>query len=284
MKKRNSGIIGYQFLFLLLCLNISVLGSDKVVHICDDEAGWPPFVYNPVIDGEKDKTIIKGATVELIKEIFKEIGQEYTFEVIPWKRCILEVEKYAEKGNYEAFSNGGYSEERSKKYLTSLPLYYLSTGVFYSKKNFPNGIEINKIEDIKKYRFCGVHGYSYRSWNLKDSDISFRAKSGEAVLKMLSKGRCDVFTNGNVPIYAKVLSTGKSIIPDNVGSFLADNILAPSSFHIYISKGSPRGKELLEKINNAILKLRENGTYEKIYSKYYKKIGLEFKTGGLTPQ
>lgn len=263
----------------LFCILLSTTRTAhaEIMRICDDEAGWPPYVYNPIVDGKPDKSQITGATIELLDAIFREINQDYTLELLPWKRCLNEVEGYPTKGKFEAFSNGSYSEERARLYHTSLPIYSLDRGVFYSTEKFPNGIDVSSLEKIKNYRVCGVHGYTYELWGLGEGEIDLSPKSSAAALKMVSLGRCDVFPSNITPIYGQSF-IGEPIVPSDINVYMIDYIPA-RNFHIFISRGSERGETILKTINNAISLLKENGVYDEIFDRYYRKIGLHFLQG-----
>ena len=114
-----------------------------IVNICDDAALWPPFAYAPLVNGEPDQSQIQGATVDLLAVIFDEIGLQHSITLLPWKRCMREVENFAYNRNFEMISNGSYSAERAEKYHASLPLYGLNRGIYYSVDRFPDGIEIS---------------------------------------------------------------------------------------------------------------------------------------------
>lgn len=104
----------------------------QTVHICRNGSEYPPYVYWERIDGEINKTRLTGATTDFLKEIFKEAGLEYTETLIPWSRCIREVERFGKNGKYEVFTDGSFSETRAQKYLITAPIYRLSEGMWYS--------------------------------------------------------------------------------------------------------------------------------------------------------
>ena len=240
--------------------------SAQSVKICDDEAGWPPYVYNPIENGKADKSKIEGAAIDFVNRIFEEVGLEHSTELLPWKRCLAEVENFGDRGNFEMFQNGSYNAERTKIYYISESIYETGRGLFYSTKKFPDGLDVNSVEDAKKYKVCGVHGYNYIDWNLADNQIETSAKSTEQALKKVAAGRCDVVPSAIEPIYGSA-AIGKPIVPNGVKPHVVE-FLDKTTFHIYIAKTSPRGEELRDKINAAIKKLRADGTHKKIFSQY----------------
>lgn len=241
------------------------------VHICDDEEEWAPYAYNPRVDGKPDKSIIIGFTAELLDEIFKLVGIEFTYEFTNWKRCLKHVAFFDKSKKYEVFVNGGFSMDRADKYYVTTPIYKTHQGVFYSKTKYPNGLPLKKASDLNNFKACGINGYDYSYIYTKygvseDNKMDLRAKSMAQVLNMVSKSRCDIFLNSLEPVYGGV-TIGKHTIPDNVVGMPIPNIEG-TTFHIFISKSSPRAYELLTKINQSILILQNNGVSKKILKKY----------------
>jgi len=256
---------------LILFLVVPNIVMANEVKICDDKGEWAPFSYYERVDGVADKTKLTGAVTELLTEVFKIVNLKHSIDMIPWKRCTNLVDNYDKTKKYEVFVNGSYNKERAKKFLISKPIYYTHQGVFYSNKKYPNGIPFKNKSDINDFKVCSILGYDtelyYDIYGLsKTKKIDTRAKSTLAVLQKISKDRCDIFINSKEPIYGAV-AIGKYKLPKDIKSInIPDQ--KPTSFHIFIAKKSPRAKELLEKIDKAILLLQNNGISNRIFNKY----------------
>ena len=247
--------------------------KNKTVNICDDQSEWPPYSYFQRIDGKIDKTKLTGAVTELLDKIFKNINMPYHIDMIPWKRCLYLVEHYDKSKKYEMFINGSYSKERDRKYYMTKPIYYTAKAIFYSSKKFPNGILKDNKFDINRYKLCDVHGYNldvyYNEYGLdKNKKVDQGARSVYDVLRKLQRGRCDAFVV-SLPVVLGAVSIGKYNIPKGV-KYQKYLSIKPTPFYIYVSKKSPRAKELVKKINSTIGKLKKSGEYQKIFSKYIK--------------
>jgi len=247
----------------------SSIVAAQPVHICDDYAEFPPYVYWERINGNPDKSKLTGATTVLTKEIFGLIGMEYTLEMLPWKRCIFEVDNFGENRKYEVFTNGSYSEERAEKFYVTAPIYKTHEGLWYSKNKFPKGPSIGKATDFNKFELCGVFGNNYE-W-LTGTGVTRKVmtvtKNMGSALKMLSAGRCDFYIGGLENIYGGE-KVGQYAIPENIVGIPFPLVDRKPTFHFFIAKSSPRAYELLTKINQAILLLQYRGISEKIYRKY----------------
>jgi len=252
-------------LFLLLSSSIVMA---QPVHICDDAAEWPPYIYYERVNGELDKSKIIGATVDLIKAIFKEINMEYTLDLLPWKRCLEEVARFDTSKEYEVFVDGSYNDERYNKYYLSAPLYKTHNGVFYSKKRFPQGFPITQASDLNKYNLCGVHGYNFEPFI--SVGVTARIDTGSpnnlGNLDKLKRQRCDFFLSAIEPVYGSH-AIGQYIIPDDIVSSPVSGT-KKFTFYLFVAKTSPRAFELYTKINQAIIKIQEKGEADAIFKKY----------------
>ena len=259
-------------LITLLFLVASSVAIAQPVRICDDAAEWPPYTYYPRVDGKPDKSRLTGAVVELLDEIFKINEMEYSIKLLPWKRCLNEVYRFGENRKFEVFTDGTFSVERTNKYYLSAMIYTTHQGVFYSKKKYPNGVPMQKSSDLNRFNLCGVHGWNYEYLYtdygvVKDKKIDTGAKNIRHALTKISKLRCDVLPNSLEPVYGGVAVEKYTIPADNASIPIPG--VDPTTFHIFVSKSSPRAYELLTKINQAILILQHNGVSNKIFNKYF---------------
>ena len=257
-------------IILVLMFAILTLGA-KEVRVCDDAAEWPPFAFFERSDGKVDKSKLKGASIEMLAEIFKIVDLEYSIDMIPWKRCTKLVDNFDVSQKYEVFFDGVYSSERAEKYYITTPLYFVKNGIFYSNKKYPKGIPLYKKSDINKFKICDVNGYStegyYSEYGLeKDKKVDTKTVDMGGVLKKIDAGRCDLMIAPILLFYGKA-TIGKYILPKSIKHI---NTIGGKSrkYHVFISKKSPRAYELLTKINQAILILQNNGVSKKIFDKY----------------
>jgi polar amino acid transport system substrate-binding protein len=168
------------------------------------------------------------------------------------------------------FLDGSYSKERAKKYYQSLPIYYTHQALFYSDKKFTKKQILNIVKnDVNSLKMCDVNGYQtnhYKKILGYTRKIDKSAQSTINVLKKISKGRCDAIVCSKEPVYGGQL-IGQFKIPKYIKSVQLSEY-KPIAFYIWIAKTSPRGKELISKINNIIKEMHKDGSYHKLYKKY----------------
>jgi polar amino acid transport system substrate-binding protein len=178
--------------FSLLALGVAgVSQAATPLKVCDDDGGWPPFTMADAKDPKK----IVGANTEVIVDILKKAGYEPTIALLPWKRCLAEVES----GETAMLMNAAANDERRQKYLLSKPLYTVSSGLFYMTSKFPTKPEIKTIAEMSKYKYCGLLGYNYKMYPIPDANLDSGAQNEKARFTKLNAGRCD-FVIGDIEI------------------------------------------------------------------------------------
>ena len=252
-------------LLAVLILSGTARASD-IVRICDDDAEWPPYAYFGKTDGKKDKSVIEGATVELAAEIFKQIGLPYTYDMIPWKRCLFEVANFAKNQKYEVVVNASFNTERAGNYYVSAPIYATRFGIAYNRKKFPKGPDIKQLSKLKDHLLCGPTGYNFKMYDLEYDQVDTHNKHYQQILKRVGLDRCDIGLVGVEIVLGLSRIEGWSI-PENVIMEPLPQI-KPTTFHIWVSKQSPRAHALAVAINQAIIILQHDGRSDRIFKKY----------------
>lgn len=236
------------------------------VAVCDDENLWPPYAFL------KDQQLT-GAMIEATDAIFKTALLDYQIYLTPWKRCLYQVEHFSGEPAFEVFINGSYSEERAKKYLISDAVYSTGNAYFYSNEMFDDKPHINALADLKDFSVCGVHGYNYDMYKIKPSQLSVVAYDLHAAFRLLKSGRCEVILNAySVPFGS--LFTDNPMIDDSIQAVIFDE-LPSQSFHVFVSRKTPRANFLINQINTAIQQLKSDGTLETLFRAYLPNCGTE---------
>ncbi len=127
----------------------------------------------------------------------------------------------------------------------------------------------NNLEELKKYRIGGTIGYWYTElFSAKGLNVEYVASDEQNFMKLYSK-RVDIVPTDEVVgnyIIEKLYSEEKEKFD------IMDGVLNRSELRIMVSKKYPNYKQILEKFNNGIKKIKDNGKYNKIMEKY--KINL----------
>ena len=266
----------YLFLFLSLLLiagmtAVSQAYADNInkeVKVCDHNGEWPPYTYFKRESGVTDKSGIEGATIELMEEVFKRIGLKHSITMMPWIRCLYEVDHFSENKKYEVFINGSYNEERASKYYITSALYKTHHALFYSTIKFKTPPVVDSPSNLVGYTFCGILGYNYAMYRKAGliNTIDTGAEGLAAVLEKVTHERCDFFPSPMEPILA-----GKRLGMydySEVISAIKIPWAGTTTFHAFIAKSSPRAFELYTKINQQIQILQSSGKSDEIFKKW----------------
>lgn len=244
-------------LAVLAMTGISAAHAGPLVKICDDESGWPPYSF---VD-PKNPQGVTGVSVEVITEILKRAGYETQFTLLPWKRCLLEVET----GTTNMLLHASYNEERALKFLISKPYYSIHSALFYLKSKYPVPPKIKTVADMKQYRYCGLFGYNYAMYDLPESQLDTGAKDEPSRFKKLRLDRCD-FVLGDVEILSNFAAMGQLDL--NGTGHIPIPGAKPKEFHAMISKSAAGADKLLKDINDGLSALKADKTYARILKKY----------------
>lgn len=244
-------------MILVATLAGSWVYAAQPVKICDDEGGWPPYTFAD----PKNSNAIVGASADLITEILKRAGYEAQISMLPWVRCLSEVEA----GTLAIVLDAAYSEERARKYLISKPLYSVSSALFYMTKKFPRPPKITSVATLKQYRYCGLWGYNYTMYDIPEAQLDTGARDEASRFSKLRLDRCD-FVLGDLELL-KAFSTMGQL---DLGG--TRHIPIPGAkrkeFHAMVSKKLPDGDKLLKVIDDGIIALKADKTYSRIFKKY----------------
>lgn len=270
MSKRVIHLGIYMEVWLILVS--SLFAAEKPVRICNDSGEWAPyFYYERKSDGTKTNKIV-GATTDSLQAIFKIVGIEYSFELLPWKRCVAHVERFDKTQSYEMFSEAGVNSWRKERFLpTEEPVYKRTNVFYYNKDKFPKGITIRTVQEMEHYKICVGAGLSFERYvkaGLNPSLVDTSHKTDYFdVIRKISLGHCDIMP-ANLAIIEGGERIGQFVIPKNIATIPDTTIDDPFYYHYWIAKKSPRAKELQRRIDAAIRKLKQNGRWEAIYHRY----------------
>ena len=240
------------------------------VIACGDEAEHPPFLFYGRHNGNQDKARVNGIAIDLLNEISQQTGIEYIFNPRPIKRCMHDVFRFdGINSRYEILISGKYSKEAAEKYYITSPIYESQEGLWYSKRRFPKGPIIRNINDLNPFVICGISGHDY-NWTKEKgliTKIKIRAKNIQSALQQLSTRRCDLYI-GALEAISRYYKSNDYVVPDDIQGTTFPGGGKKSSFHVFISKKSPRAHKLYTKINQSILLMQKTGKSKKIIRKF----------------
>jgi polar amino acid transport system substrate-binding protein len=142
----------------------------------------PPFQI--VVDGKP-----KGPNVDIIRELFRRTGLAYVIKLDSWQKSFYTAMNSEYHGVFATIR----SASREKKFHWVGPISY-SSWTFMAKKG--SGIDLNTVDDAKKYR---VGGY------IADAKVEFLKKKGFQIIEVeddkenaakLAAGKIDLWATG----------------------------------------------------------------------------------------
>ena len=253
-------VIGFAstILFISTFLNVSIAEEnsvtlDRVLSI---------YTYKSVAF-KNDKGEIDGPVATIVREVFKNMGQEFKFQMVPISRAVHELED----GNADAAFNMSYNDRRGKILWYSRPVHYTFYGIFVRKSEF-----FKYAGDHKQLEGRVIASYGKTSLAKKTTKLvktipgakHHNSIQADLAFKMLKKGR---FGKGGV-IYA----------PDTAGFGVIEKLgyendvvyAGHDKLNIYYLAFSKKNvsQEFVNAFNDELMRLHGNGTMEEIYSRY----------------
>ncbi|CAM4092209.1 transporter substrate-binding domain-containing protein [Vibrio neonatus] len=241
--------ISITFAMLLAALTTTTaFAKDKVYKIATD-AAYAPFSFK--IDGA-----YTGIDVEVLDAIAKIEGFEYQLSPMNFNGIIPGVVS----GQLDGAIAGMTITEKRAKVLDFSEGYYESGVIPVVTVDS----KIASVSDFKNKRFAVKKGTTSADWasaNRKDLDASIRYFDDSAsMFQEVMNGNADIAFE-DYPVIAYKISLDKTPTLKLVGEKLTT-----AKFGFGVKKG--QNAELLQKFNEGLAKIKANGTYEKILSKY----------------
>ena len=276
MKKIISLAIVAVMLFTL-CFSVASCNKDENVLVMATNAAFPPYEY---VEGDK----FVGIDVEIATAIAEKLGMELKIEDVEFGSIIGGVVE----GKYDMGMAGMTVTDKRLESVNFSTTYATGVQVIIVKE----GSTIESLDDIFDFDAEGnptalknpdikvgvqqdTTGDIYSSsdvtgWGLCDveedgtvtTDRVVRYKTGAEAVEALKTGKVDMVIIDNEP--------AKSYVAANAGAIhilAGDNEYAIEDYAICVAK---ENTELLEKINQALKDLKEDGTIDKIVAKYIK--------------
>ena len=230
-------------------VTISVGFAETITIAAEDD--WIPYA-------SKDGT---GLSNEIIRAAFESVGIEVKYKVLPYARVLDTVEK----GSFIAGFNVPLDAQSQSKYLLGKKMLFEAISAYYSNKDKPL-IAKDRDQLTNGEKIGVVRGYGYGDHYLKlveKGAINEEVTSAEATnLKKLAAGRIDgtIIFNKTANILIKKLNLESKII----FSFINEK----TPIYLAFSKAHPKGQYYLDKFDEGMKKIQDNGAYQKIMNSY----------------
>lgn len=244
---------------ILLLVLVSVLSSVMLFGckksetaadtlIVGTNAEFPPFEY--IEQGQ-----IVGFDVDLMNEISKLTGKKVEFKNMAFDSLLIAMQT----GKINCIISGMTATDERRQHVN------FSTPYFVSKQAVivPENSDIQKFEDLKGKKIGVVIGYT------GDMVVTDMYKDTSSITRYEATGQAIMaLTAGKVDATVLDMEPAKEYVANNEGIKVLDTALAEEEYSIALPKDNTA---LLDEINKALQTLKENGTYDKIYAKYFNK-------------
>ena len=254
---RFKNLTGLRYLTLsLVCLLLiiflnwnpdSITAEDKVFKVAT-EPTFPPF---EMLDQEGGG--LEGFDIELMKAIGKEAGLKVEFESLPFDGIIPALRA----GTVDAAISGmTITPERTQTVSFSRPYFKSGLAIAVSQDNQ----DIKKFDDLENKKIAvqiGTTG-AKKVDNILGAQINTLDNVHLALQELVNNNVDAVVNDAPVTFYAIKSGSLK-------GLKVVSKLLTEEYYGIALPKNSP----YLDTINNALLTLIENGTYQVIYQKWF---------------
>lgn len=241
-------------LVLVSVLSLVMLFGCKKSETADDtlivgtNAEFPPFEY--IEQGN-----IVGFDVDLINEISKIVGKKVEFKNMAFDSLLIAMQA----GKINCIISGMTATDERRQYVNFSEPYFVSKQAVI----VPEDSDIQKFEDLKGKKIGVVIGYT------GDMVVTDMYKDTSSITRYEATGQVIMaLTAGKVDATVLDMEPAKKYVANNKGIKVLDTALAEEEYSIALPKDNTA---LLEEINKALKTLKENGTYDKIYAKYFNK-------------
>ncbi|MBU0970841.1 MAG: transporter substrate-binding domain-containing protein [Proteobacteria bacterium] len=243
------------YLLLVLLLSTGAAFAKNIIKIANETA-TPPFNF---VDGQGN---IKGFDVDIAAALCDVMGAEKVDVIQDWDGMIPGL--LSKK--FDAIISDMSITEKRQRVVNFSASYYDETGLFMCKKGdtfdfSPAGLKGKKIGVQRATTFAnyimGVYG--------KSVEIKYYDSPAGQVLDLTS-GRLDLVLASDIFVNQTLASEdGKNI--QLIGAPVTDSKYIGDGVGIALRK---EDKQLLADFNKALATIKENGTYDKIYARWFK--------------
>ncbi|WXR62558.1 transporter substrate-binding domain-containing protein [Peptostreptococcaceae bacterium AGR-M142] len=241
--------ISMFFLTILLFTDISFANT----FIIAGDENYPPFEY---IDYKGN---FKGFNVDISKELFKIIDYDMNLEPMVWKEAMNALAK----GDIDGIQGMKIVESRKDELVFTNPYITISDGIFVSM----NTQDIIELQDFRNKKIAVQKNDNVvkNFFEVPNVNIVY-TKDQEEAINLLHSGFVDACVVNKL--------TGFYIIQKNDYKKTIKHVgedINPIEYGLAFKKDK---KELVDDLNAALKKIKNNGTYNKIYGKWFGEISV----------
>lgn len=242
---------------LLLTLPILLLGSSAAyseselvqLHVVD----FPPYII--VSDSQVG---ITGMDIDIVQAAFAATGAEVNFSSTPWKRIIKSMERGTILGTVscsrrpERLSYMLFSDEVTSTNRVAVSRTEIETST------------IQSLNDLKNYSVVSIDGWGMEQQLTAENIPHETTSTYEGAMMAMRYRNIDIFYAAEYPslYYARKLGIHRDIKITPIHS----EPVTP--LYLCMSKTYPNSREIMDRFNAGLQKIKQDGTYQAIRAKY----------------
>jgi ABC-type amino acid transport substrate-binding protein len=244
--------------FVLLCLLAVAGGVRAQSSLSACASHTPPFVM--FAQGDP----VTGFSFELLGQLAAQMGRKLRVSQLPWARCLQEVKT----GTIDLAIDAYDDAERRKTYFYSTPYHTLTPQLFFKANSLFETLHISKVDELVRFKGCGVHDYTYEHYDLDASKLDRGAGDDAKMLQKVKAGHCDYAVEE-----LEYIIGGRNFLanwPDesDLKSVRPAWARGPK-LHFLIGKGHADGQALMAELDRAIAQAEKSGQTATLRKKYF---------------
>lgn len=252
MKDKILKLILWSFLIFIGCSQS--LYADQIIQRSIKVGGdnhLPPYEYI------NDNGIYKGFNVDIMRAVAIQVGLDIELKPMPWYMLPIAMDN----GEIEAIQGINASQQYDDLYDFSIPYLTTSRGIFVRQNNN----YIANLEDLSCVRVAVQKGnVPNKVLKYVDRDTLIYVDNQQQGILLLMMGNIDAFV-GNRLVGSYTIQKWRQT---NFIKIVGEPI-EPAQYAVAVKKGN---QELLNLFNSGLKEIKDNGTYEKIYNKWFGEI------------
>ncbi|MBS0436457.1 MAG: basic amino acid ABC transporter substrate-binding protein [Proteobacteria bacterium] len=231
--------------------SVAVAPPPAKVYVVGTDAAYAPF------ESQNEKGEIVGMTVDMLTAVAQKAGIEIKFVNTPWEGIFNSLQQ----GDRDILASSITITDERKQTMDFTNPYFDAYQLIAVKANS----KVGKFDDLKKLKVgvqTGTTGDEVVTKQQgKTSTNIKRFESTPLALKELEAGGVDAVVADNGVVINYVTNN-----PGAKFKTVSDKAFAPEQYGFAVKKGNA---ELLEKLNKGLADIRADGSYDKIYAKYF---------------
>ncbi|WP_372872968.1 substrate-binding periplasmic protein [Shewanella sp.] len=263
------------FFSCLLMLLASPVQSDMApLKFCVEDTEFPPFNYFLRHQGSRTAESA-GFDVDLLARVFTDAGIAYKVVALPWRRCLREVRE----GLLDGAMSASLNDERRQQFIPSIAYYHLTPSYFYLTADMPANFMVASMHELTQHgAVCGIKGFNYANFGWSSQDTLNEIKELQLLPSMLKLKRCRFFLERLETLRGTLLLNG---MQDLAGTLSARAVPGSQleSFHMLISRRSPRALLISDLFNRKVAQLMANGELQQLLDYHQQQLELQLNTG-----